>query len=208
MRVLAVCVGKPENRPGKAIKTGINKHVTGKSVLIGCEGLEGDAICNRKHHGGMDQAVYIEGNITRVWWEEELGRPIAYGLFGDNLCVEGLDNRTVAAGDRFAVGNLLMEVTAPRMPCRIFAERMGDPSFAKRYVKAARPGFYCRIIKPGRVAAGTIVEYEPFEGERILIAEMMKHYGKKASMDLIERYRSVPVHAKLRASLSLGKIMF
>lgn len=170
--------------------------------------MEGDAICNRRYHGGSEQAVYIEGNLTRLWWEEELGLPIHHGLFGENLCVDGLDNREVAAGDRFSTADLLMEVTAPRMPCRILSEKMRERGFAKRYIEAARPGFYCRIIQPGFIAVGADLRYEPFKGERILIGEMMLHHGKTASLDLIERYHSVPVHAKLRASLSLGKVNF
>lgn len=208
MRVLAVCVGKAEARLGKTVRTGINKFATDESVPIGFGGLEGDSICNRKLHGGPEQAVYLEGNVTRLWWEAELSRPITHGLFGENLCLEGLDNRAVAAGDRFAAGSLIMEVTSPRMPCRILAERMGDPGFVTRYVKAGRPGFYCRIIKPGDIAAGAVFEYQPFHGERVSMAEMMSHHGKKASVDLIERYRTVPVHAKLRTSLSLGIVKF
>lgn len=208
MRVLAVCIGKAEARPGKTTSTGVNKHETDETVPIGFDGLSGDSICNRKLHGGPEQAVYVEGDMTRLWWEAELGRPITHGLFGENLCLENLDNRTVAVGDRLTTCGLTMEVTAPRMPCRILAERMGDPGFGKRYVNAGRPGFYCRVIKPGDIAAGTVIEYEPFCGKRILVAEMMSHYGQKASIDLIERYRGVPVHAKLRASLSLGIIKF
>lgn len=40
------------------------------------------------------------------------------------------------------------------------------------------------------------------------MVEMMAHFGTKASPHLIERYLSVPVHAKLRASLSMGKVKF
>jgi MOSC domain-containing protein YiiM len=205
---MTVCVGKAEARPGKKMKTGINKHATSSAMLFGFDGLDGDAVCNRKYHGGPEQAVYVEGNLTRLWWEEELGRPVAHGVLGENLCLEGLDNRTVAVGDRFTIGELLLEVTAPRMPCRTLNDKMGDPGFAKRYIKAARPGFYCRVLRPGLVEAGTVVKYQPFQGERVLMSDMMGHHGKKASTDLIERYRTVPVHAKLRASLSTGTVKF
>lgn len=208
MRILSVCLGKAEARPSKALKTGINKRATSGSLLVGPDGLDGDTICNRKYHGGPEQAVYIEGNLTRLWWEEELGRPVDHGLLGENLCLEALDNRSVAVGDRFSTADLIMEVTAPRMPCRILAERMSDPGFAKLYTKAARPGFYCRVLQPGRITVGAEVHYEPFIGERISMAEMMGHFGTNASPDLIERYCGVPVHAKLRTSLSQGKVRF
>ncbi|MGF6157286.1 MOSC domain-containing protein YiiM [Ensifer sp. KUDG1] len=208
MRVLAVCVGNPQLRLGKKTPTGINKHPVMSAVSVGPEGLEGDTVCNRKHHGGPEQAVCVEGNITRLWWEDALGQNISYGAFGENLCIDGLDNRNVAVGDRFLIGNAILEATAPRMPCRILSERLGDPAFAKRYLAAGRPGFYCRVIKSGVIAAGRLVAHERFDGDRILLFEMMQHHGKEASPDLIQRYLQVPVHARVRASLAQGSIKF
>lgn len=208
MKLLAVCVGKPQTRPGKKTPTGINKLPAMSAVSVGPEGLEGDTVCNRKHHGGPEQAVCVEGNITRLWWEDALGQNISYGAFGENLCIDGLDNRNVAVGDRFLIGNAILEVTAPRMPCRILSERLGDPAFAKRYLAAGRPGFYCRVIKSGVIAAGRPVAHELFDGDRILLFEMMQHHGKEAPPDLIQRYLEVPVHARVRASLAQSSIKF
>lgn len=206
--VLAVCIGKPEARADKKTKTGINKRPTGETVSIGLEGLADDAVCNRKYHGGPEQAVYVEGNLTRLWWQKTLNRPINYGLFGENLCIAGLDNQIVSVGDRFLSGDLVMEVTAPRMPCRVLGDRMGDHAFLKLYKKAARPGFYCRVVHPGHITAGTLVRYVPYAGQRISMPEMARHHGKRASPELIARYQSVPVHAKLHAFLSNGRIKF
>lgn len=164
LRVISVCVGEAEARPGKAQKTGINKRATTRDLMVGREGLERDTICNRKYHGGPEQAVYIQRNLTRLWWEDELGQPVGHGLFGENLCLEALDNPSVAVGDRFSTAKLVLEVTAPRMPCRVLADKLNDPGFAQRYAKAARPGFYCRVLQPGIIAAGVEMRYEPFNG--------------------------------------------
>ena len=208
LRILAVCIGKPEQRPGKKTTTGINKHPTDETVFVGLEGLADDAVCNRKYHGGPEQAVYVEGNLTRLWWQRALNKPIDHGLFGENLCIAGLDNQIVSVGDRLLLGDLVMEVTAPRMPCRVLGDRMGDPSFPHLYKRAARPGFYCRVIHPGYVTAGAILQYVPYAGERVSMAEMARNHGKRASAGLIARYQSVPAHAKLRAFLSNGLIKF
>ncbi|MBZ7927265.1 MOSC domain-containing protein (plasmid) [Ensifer adhaerens] len=208
LRVLAVCLGQAETRPGKKTKTGINKHPTNKSVFVGFEGLDGDAVCNRKFHGGPEQAVYIEGDVSRLWWQKTLKIPIDHGQFGENLCIEGLDNQIVTVGDRFTAGDLVMEVTAPRMPCRVLFDKMGDAGFPRLYRNAARPGFYCRIIQPGLITAGTLARYVPYGGERISMPEMMSHHGQRVSPELIARYQRVPVHAKLRASLSKSVIRF
>lgn len=147
MKILALCIGNPERLPGKSYKTGIFKHAVNGAVMIDAEGLVGDAICNRKHHGGVDQAVYIEGSLTLDWWAQELGGPYEAGTFGENMVISDLDNRDVAVGDRFLAGDLILEVTSCRMPCATFAARMADPKFVKRYTAAARPGIYCRVIR-------------------------------------------------------------
>ncbi len=146
--VLAVCIGKPEARADKKSKTGINKRPTGETVSIGLEGLADDAVCNRKYHGGPEQAVYVEWNLTRLWWQKTLNRPINYGLFGENLCIAGLDNQIVSVGDRFLSGDLVMEVTAPRMPCRVLGDRMGDMPFSNYTKKLLDQAFTAVLFIP------------------------------------------------------------
>ncbi|MBX5136344.1 MOSC domain-containing protein [Rhizobium sp. L9] len=201
MKILALCIGNAEKLAGKSYKTGIFKHAVNGAVMIDAEGLVGDAICNRKHHGGVDQAVYVEGSLTLDWWSRELGRPHEPGTFGENMVISGLDNRDVAVGDRFIAGDLILEATACRIPCATFAARMADPKFVKRYTVAARPGIYCRVVRVGVVEAGVTVEYHPFSGERVTMPELMKTFGQRLSEADRSRYLAAPIHYKLRATL-------
>ncbi|KQV84467.1 MOSC domain-containing protein [Rhizobium sp. Root1220] len=201
MKILAVCLGHPERLPGKSYKTGINKHPVGASVMVDAHGLVGDAICNRKHHGGVDQAVYLEGAITLEWWSKSLGHTIEPGTFGENLVIDGLDNRTVAVGDKFIAGDLVLEVTAARIPCATFAAKMGDPQFVKRYTRAARPGIYCRVISGGMATTGEAVDLHPFTGAKVTLPEMIATFGRKLSAGDRARYLAAPIHYKLRAAL-------
>ncbi|WP_222327513.1 MOSC domain-containing protein [Rhizobium leguminosarum] len=198
MKILALCTGNPERLPGKSYKTGIFKHAVNGAVMIDAEGLVGDAICNRKHHGGVDQAVYVEGSLTLDWWSSELGRPYEAGTFGENMVISGLDNRDVAVGDRFTS-------TACRMPCATFAARMADPKFVKRYTAAARPGIYCRVIQGGVAEAGMPVDYRPFTGEKVTMPELIKTFGRRLSEADRSRYLAAPIHYKLRALLESGR---
>ncbi|MBY3167608.1 MOSC domain-containing protein [Rhizobium laguerreae] len=201
MKILALCTGNPERLPGKSYKTGIFKHAVNGAVMIDAEGLVGDAICNRKHHGGVDQAVYVEGSLTLDWWSSELGRPYEAGTFGENMVISDLDNRDVAVGDRFAAGDLILEVTACRMPCATFAARMADPKFVKRYTAAARPGIYCRVIRGGVVEPGMPMEYASFSGDKITMPELMETFGRRLQGADRARYLAAPIHYKLRAML-------
>ena len=117
-------------------------------------GLANDAICDVKHHGGVDQAVYVYGQADYDWWTAELGHELEPGTFGENLTVSKLESATLAVGDRLHLAEVVLEVTSPRIPCVTLAARMGDPAFAKRFRQAA-PGVYCRVIREGDVRAGS-----------------------------------------------------
>lgn len=201
MKILAVCSGNAEKLPGKSYRTGINKHAVTGTVMIDANGLIGDAVCNRKHHGGLDQAVYVEGSLTLDWWARELGHPITPGTFGENIIIDGLDNSRVAVGDRFVAGDLELEVTSARIPCATFAAKMGDSKFVKRYTQAGLPGIYCRVLQPASVSAGTEVTYQPFDGVRVTMPEMMRTFGRRLSPDDRARYLAAPIHYKLRAAI-------
>jgi MOSC domain-containing protein YiiM len=206
MKILAVCLGRPEVLTGKKYKTGINKLAIQGPIMIDAEGLVGDAILDRKHHGGVDQAVYIQGSLDIDWWSRELGRELHHGMFGENLVIEGLESQMLAAGDRFSIGEVLLEVTSPRMPCATFAAHMEDPKIVKRYTQAARPGAYARVLNGGMVEAGQAVAYTPYEGERVTMKDMMATYGRKLSDADRARYLSAPVHYKTRDAILAGEM--
>nr|WP_272212775.1 MOSC domain-containing protein [Marinicella sp. W31]MDC2878693.1 MOSC domain-containing protein [Marinicella sp. W31] len=201
MKIAALCIGAPEVTDGVSHSTGIFKRPVAGLVRVGTEGIVGDHIGDRENHGGVDQSVYLEGSISLDWWEKELGFPYQPGMFGENLVVEGLDNREVIVGDRFIIGDLVLEVTSCRIPCNTFARRMDDPKFVKRYWQAARPGVYCRVITAGEIADGRAVEYRRFEGARVPLPEMMVNFGRKLAPEDRARYLAAPVHWKLRREL-------
>lgn len=206
MKILAVCLGRPEILPGKKYKTGINKLAIQGPIMVDAEGLVGDAILNRKHHGGVDQAVYIEGSIDLDWWQAELGRDLPFGTFGENLVIEGLESAMLAAGDRLAIGEVLLEITSARIPCATFAAKMGEPTFVKRYTRAARPGAYARVLQGGMVEAGQSVEFTPWSGDRVTMREMMATFGRTLSETDRARYLAAPVHYKVKDAIRAGEM--
>ncbi|HEV7434259.1 MAG TPA: MOSC domain-containing protein [Pseudorhizobium sp.] len=201
MKLAAICLGRPEVLAGKSYKTGIKKGARHAPVMVDAAGLVGDAVCNRKHHGGPDQAILLEGSVTLDWWMRELGRHLPPGSFGENLVLEGLDNRDVAVGDRFVLKDVVLEATAPRIPCATFAAQMGDPRFVKRYTAAGRPGVYCRVIAGGMIAAGEAVNTELHGGDRVGIAELFEAYGRRLTEEQKQRFLAAPLAARLRAKI-------
>jgi len=202
MKILAVCTGSAEILPGKSYRTGIFKHAVEAGVMVDREGLIGDRICNRKHHGGADQAVYALGSIDIDWWSKELARDLEPGTFGENLAIEGADSRTIAVGDRFATDTIALEVTSARIPCATLAARMEDQAFPKRFIASGRPGFYCRVLKDGVVKAGDTVTYRAYSGPPVLMPELLETFGRNLPDKDRDRYLAAPIHHKLRASLT------
>lgn len=201
MKLTAICVGQATRLAGKSYKTGIGKQPVSAPVMIDAHGLIGDAVCNTKHHGGPDQAVLIEGSLTLDWWAKRLGQPMPPGTFGENLVIEGLDNRDVAVGDRFVVGEVVVEAASARIPCNTLATRMSDPRFAALYNEAARPGIYGRVISGGVLETGQAVAIEPYRGERIAIAEMLGVMAKSLSETHRRRFLAAPIGIRVRTLL-------
>ena len=143
--------------------TGIDKrpvncavHVTIPDVKgIGGSGITIDTICDKRHHGGSDQAIYAYAREDLDDWAAELGRELPSGMFGENLTTEGIDVTNARIGDRWLVGDeVLLEVSAPRIPCRTFAGWLGEQGWIRRFTDQAKPGTYLRVIRPGQIRGG------------------------------------------------------
>ncbi len=197
--LLSVNIGQPQPIPGKSAQTGIYKSATEGEVVLERLGLAGDAVMDRKHHGGVDQAVYCYFGDDYAFWAKELGRDLDPGTFGENLTIGGIEGRTVAIGDRFQIGDVLLEVTSHRTPCSTFSARMGDPGWVRRFHKAGRPGAYCRVIKAGTLHSGAPVLHRPYDGERVTMAEVMALDGvREIEPDVLRRILTTPCHHKMR----------
>jgi MOSC domain-containing protein YiiM len=155
---------------GTGNRSAIVKQPVEGAVAVRGVNLEGDDQADRRVHGGPDQAVYAYARESYQWWEREIGRELAPGLFGENLTLAGVDVDSAVIGERWAIGTTLLEVTAPRIPCVKLAARMEDPLFVKRFAQARRPGAYMRIIEEGELQAGDEVRIAARPGHGVTIA--------------------------------------
>lgn len=196
MKLLSINIGKERQQQRKDYveTTGIYKIPVDAPVEIKSLGIDGDAICDTKNHGGVDQALYIYGGADYAWWSKEIGKELAPGTFGDNLTISDLESGSFNVGDYLYIGEVTLQVTAPRIPCGTFATRMEDPHWVKKFRAAERPGLYVRIIKQGIVKAGDLVSVEKYTGETISIVEMYReHYNKNKSGESLRRHLNAPI---------------
>lgn len=162
-QVTAICV-VAELHPdkGKIGTTAIDKRPVDGPVRIGEYGAYADVQADRKHHGGLDKALYVYAQEDADFWAAELDRDIPPGLFGENLRTVGMDVNEARIGERWRIGDkVVVEVTSPRIPCQTFARWMGGGGreddargWVKRFAQEGRVGPYLRVIERGSIAAG------------------------------------------------------
>jgi len=168
-RLDSVNIGRPHPNPHKKTGvTGIGKQPTLEPVKVRApgpktsglgSGLVGDFIGDGKHHGGDGQAVYAFQREDLDEWERRLERALPNGFFGENLTTLGLEINDARVGERWRVGpQVVLQVTAPRIPCATFRGWMGEKGWAKTFTAAGRPGAYLSVIASGTIRSGDPIE--------------------------------------------------
>ena len=167
-RVHSVNVGRSGVNPARPNRsTGIHKRPVDGPVEVRDpgprrgglgSGLAGDFIGDGKYHGGTDQAVYAFAREELDFWEQELGREIPDGFFGENLTLSGFDVDDARLGDVWRIGEVLLQVTDARIPCGTFRGVMQVRGWLRRFTERGRSGAYLKVLAPGTVRAGQAVD--------------------------------------------------
>jgi MOSC domain-containing protein YiiM len=139
---------------GNLGRSGIDKRPVGGRTRVRAGGIDGDTVCDRKHHGGLDRAVYAFAAADYAYWEQRLGRAFAPGSFGENLTVVGVDINAARLGDQWSIGTALLEITAPRTACRVFGGFLDVSDMVRQFTQHGRPGAYLRVLTEGDVGPG------------------------------------------------------
>jgi len=182
-RLTAVCVVHAiiENPGETPDVTAIDKRPRPGRLAVGSGGFALDTQVDRRHHGGHEQALYVYADEDAAWWAGQLGRQVPAGLFGENLRTSGVDVSRAEIGERWRIqppdadgaGPVLVEVTSPRTPCMTFQKRMDQPHWIKRFTLAGLPGAYLRVLTPGTLGAGDVVEVVERPGHGVTVADML-----------------------------------
>lgn len=175
--------GRDADWAGKLGRTAIDKRPVRASVEVGRLGLGGDEQADKPAHGGPEKALYAYAREDLDFWVEQLSRELVNGLFGENITTAGLDVSGALIGEIWRLGSATVQITGPRIPCRVFAGWMDERHWVRRFAGARRPGAYLRVLREGAVAAGDPVEVLSRPDERVTVAESMTaFYGDAALM--------------------------
>lgn len=200
MHLISINLGSLQPDPqNNGQTTGIYKQPVDYPVNLTVLGIENDTIADAKHHGGRDQAVYIYGQDDYDWWQAQLGRSLPPGTFGENLTIANLASAHLSIGDFLQIGAVLLQITAPRIPCATLAARMEDPEFVKKFRHSNRPGAYCRVLIPGTLQPGAAVHLQPYRNETVQLTECYQTYylSQPSQTDLLRQLRA-PIAIRLR----------
>ncbi len=191
-KVLSVNVGSVREFEygGHPAKSAIWKFPVAGRIAARGANLAGDDQADRRAHGGPDKAVYAYPVEDARWWEEEIGRSLACGEFGENLTTEGIEVNDALIGERWEIGTTVLEVSEPRIPCWRLGVRMNDKMFPRRFTEAMRPGAYLRIVVEGDLGAGDEIRVVERPNHDLTIRDVFRIYTRDRHE--VDRLLAVP----------------
>jgi ferredoxin-NADP reductase/MOSC domain-containing protein YiiM len=171
----SVNVGMPADVDwnGRVVHTGSWKSPVAGPRTVRRLNIDGDGQGDLAGHGGENRAVLVYQLESYRHWARELGRDdLTPGVFGENLTVDGLPDSEVCIGDRYRIGDVVLEVTQPRVTCYRVGMRVREPRMAALLVAHRRPGFYCRVLAEGQIEAGQQIEQISQGPEAVTVADI------------------------------------
>jgi MOSC domain-containing protein YiiM len=154
MKVVSVNIGEKRvlDYKGKTITTGIFKFPVDNSIVLGYEDVENDVVVDRKYHGGIDQAVYAYSeNHYKFWKELYPNLDWHFGMFGENLTISDLEETEIQVGDTYKLGEVIIEATKPRQPCKTLGIVFDTQKILKQFWNSTKSGIYFKVIQTGAV---------------------------------------------------------
>jgi MOSC domain-containing protein YiiM len=203
MRIVSLNIGWPsaQRYEGREVITGAAKKPVAKAMLR-FENFEGDGQADRVNHGGLEKAVCVYPFDHYPYWKERLGLDLQPGAMGENLTVGGALETAVCVGDVFRIGEAVVQVSQPRMPCAKVAAKNGSRMLPKLMVSTGYTGFYIRVLTEGLVAADDGFDLLRAHPAHITIAEVNDViYEKSNDMALIERLAVLPEFSEVGRTL-------
>lgn len=157
MQIISTNIAQPTTIEwrGQQVQTGIYKFGVEVPIFLGTEDVENDHVLDRRYHGGIDKACYLYSPDHYPYWQIKYpDQDWKWGMFGENLTVTGLDESEIRIGDRYQIGDALVQVSQPRQPCFKLGVRFGDQNVVKDFWNSPYSGVYVRVLKSGAVKKG------------------------------------------------------
>ena len=189
MKIISTNIGNPTTFSwnGREERTGIYKYPTQAPLFLGKTNVDNDTVVDRKHHGGEHKACYMFSSGHYPYWKGKYPQlEWDWGMFGENLTIEGLNESKIRIGDIYRIGSSLVQVSQPREPCYKLGIRFGTQDIIKQYIDHGHPGTYVRILVEGNVRKGDIFELREQSKNPLTVQQFYKLlYAKEKDVELI-----------------------
>ncbi len=182
MKVVSVNVGIPQKIRfnNQLVTTSIFKHPVHEKIKLSKLNLEGDAQSDLSVHGGVDKAVYSYPVEHYEYWRKIYPDiDIQFGMFGENLTTQGLNEMDVNIGDTFDIGSSRLVVTQPRMPCYKLGIRFGKMDVIEKFLNSLRSGIYFRVLREGELIGGDEIKLLTRDMNSVSVNDIVSLYKKK-----------------------------
>lgn len=195
MQVISINVGLPREVmwQGKPVLTGIYKQPVEGRIQLKSLNFNGDQQADLSVHGGVDKAVYAYSTEHYAYWRNQLPEmELPWGMFGENLTIEGLSEDAVNIGDRFRLGTAEVMATQPRMPCYKLGIKFGRADMVKRFLDSRLTGVYFSVLQEGDVGTGDRLELISRDENHITVSDITRLYVRETrDLELLQRVLQV-----------------
>jgi MOSC domain-containing protein YiiM len=158
MEIISLNIGKPKNimANNKEFVSSVGRERVSKAYLTK-QGFEGDSV-QYKDHGGPDRAVLFYCHEHYEKWNAEYNKKLLIPGFGENITVSNLSEDYVKIGDVFKIGETLVEISQPRIPCSNLSNYNEESSLLKRLVNTGYTGYLGRVLEQGWIHSDSTIE--------------------------------------------------
>ena len=194
MKVVSLNVSQAQevSYKGKTVLTGIFKKPTTDKVMVHKDHLEGDAQGDLKVHGGVEKAVYAFSANHYDYWRQALSQPdLRFGAFGENLTITDLDEADFCIGDQLSIGECILEVSQPRVPCYKLGIALNNDKAPSLYSKHGATGIYFRVIESGFIAPDDEVKVVKKMADGVTVKSLFAAYYDRHFEDAIKVLETV-----------------
>jgi len=202
MKINSIQIGKAEKiqvSDGRIFDSGIHKKPIQGKIFLDKLGLKNDEVMGNPYHGGEGRALFMSSlDAYRYWGQFVLDQSLlSPGALGENVTMDSLDEPSLYIGDVFDLGETRIQVTMPRIPCPIFAKKMGLVNTGELQHHCPYPGILFRVLKTGYIENGDelrSVERHLTNLSLLQFLAMFKNRGKitKSNFELLKKTPYIP----------------
>lgn len=195
MIVSALYAGQPAPLgPRKALSAICKQPVNQLTVHI--DRTDEDQQANLRLHGGPEKVLHqfsLSSYNTIEAHFPALADKLLPGSIGENISIDGMTDENVFIGDVYAIGEVIVQVGAPRAPCNKINHRFDTPNLDQFVGNKGVTGWYYRVKQTGVINVGDTVALIERAANTVSVGELMRTVYNPEYFGNAAKLVSIPV---------------